>query len=68
MIEAILHDVCKKRRPEIEALEAALCSEEGLVYRSLPPVTEEQKQRLLFGHLFAGLDQPLKIPPCSSIG
>jgi hypothetical protein len=62
MLEYIIDEVCEKYRLRIAALQAAVASDEGLPYMPCPPMTEEQKQRLLFGHLFTGLDKPLRRP------
>ncbi len=60
MIESHLYQVVKKYRPIIEALAAELDSDAGLTVTPAPALTREQHQKLLFGHLFAGVDQPLK--------
>lgn len=56
-----LHRVVSKSRPHQEALEAELASESGLQLIASSPLTEEQKQRLLFGRLFFGIDKPLNL-------
>lgn len=58
--EVAMYNVVKKYRPIIDALSAELESDDGLVFIPAVPMTEEQKQRLLFGHFFTGLDKPLR--------
>jgi len=62
MIESILAQLAEQYRPQIEALEQKLASDEGLLLLPPAPLTREQHQKLLFGHLFAGADQPLNLP------
>jgi len=59
MIEASMQYVADKYGPAIQALEAQISSEEGIPYIPYRPLTKEQHQCALFGHLFAGVDQPL---------
>jgi len=66
MIESIINEVCEKYRPEVEALQAQLESDEGISLTLPYVMSEEEKQKILFQHLFNGLDKPLKL--CSSIG
>lgn len=62
MIESTLAQVAEKYRPQLDALEQQLDSDEGLLLLPAAPLTREQHQKLLFGHLFAGVDQPLNLP------
>ncbi|MDD2760922.1 MAG: hypothetical protein PHH11_11585 [Methylomonas sp.] len=62
-LEATINYVASKYRPYIEALDAQLNSEYGLLFIPSAPLTEEQCEKLLFGRLFVGVDKPLKDMP-----
>ncbi|AEG00739.1 hypothetical protein [Methylomonas methanica] len=59
-LESAFAQVVIKYRPQIEALESQLSSDDGLPVELFAPLAEEQKQALLFGSFFAGRDKPLK--------
>lgn len=60
-LESAFAQVVAKYRPHIEALGSQLASDVGFLVTPAAPLAEEQKQRLLFGCFFAGLDKPLKV-------
>lgn len=63
MLEANIAIVAAKYGPKIQELNAQVESEQGLIYSPTAPLTEEQKQRLLFGRFFAGVGKPLQNTP-----
>lgn len=62
MLEANLARVSLKYGPKLQLLEQQLNSEDGLLCLPSAPLTEEQRQALLFGRLFQGVGKPLKGP------
>lgn len=60
-LESAFFQVVHKYRPQVESLQARLNSEEGLSVLPSANLAESQKQALLFGHFFQGLDKPLKV-------